>query len=196
MTQYSKGFDLASNHAMYYEVGGFWKLTPEVEQGLCSTKPQARACGYVNDPDDAGGETKFGIAKNKNPEVDIKSLTWAGAKEIYYQKYWLAGKCDKMDPRLAVLHFDGCVNHGVDRANIFLQRALGVKTDGIIGPVTLGKLAASDTFFICGMVCKYREQFYRDIVARKPSQAKFLGGWLRRINEMRAFVMDKSRVFK
>jgi lysozyme family protein len=196
MGQYSKQFEIASNHAMYYEVGGFWKLTPEVEAGLCGSSAQRRACGYVNDPDDAGGETKFGISKRANPDVDIKALTWAEAKAIYHEKYWLEGKCDKMSPRIAILHFDGCVNHGVERANIFLQRALGVTTDGKVGPVTLGKLAASNELFICGMVCKYREQFYRDIVTRKPTQAKFLGGWLRRINEMRAFVMDKSRTFK
>ena len=55
--------------------------------------------GYVNDPDDPGGETKFGIAKKFNPDVDIKNLTKEGAKEIYRQKYWNPSKADKVPDR-------------------------------------------------------------------------------------------------
>ena len=40
--------------------------------------------GYVNDPDDPGGETKYGIAKKSNPDVDIANLTIEEAKKIYY----------------------------------------------------------------------------------------------------------------
>ena len=47
--------------------------------------------GYVNDPDDPGGETNFGIAKRSHPDVDIANLTKAGAKEIYKAEYWDKG---------------------------------------------------------------------------------------------------------
>lgn len=192
MAQYPKAFEEAINHAMLYEVGGFWKLTPDVSAGKISTPAQRKAVGYVNDPDDRGGETKFGIAKNANPNLNIAALTWEGAKAVYYQKYWLAGQCDKMTGRVAVLHFDGCINNGVKRANIFLQLAVGVQADGFVGPATLAKLNMIDAKKVCNSICNQRESFYRQIVASKPEQIKFLNGWLRRINEMRAFTIGEN----
>ena len=44
--------------------------------------------GYVNDPNDPGGETKYGIAKNSHPNVDIANLTLDQAKAIYKTEYW------------------------------------------------------------------------------------------------------------
>ena len=38
--------------------------------------------GYVNDPKDLGGETKYGITKRFYPDIDIKNLTIEQAKEI------------------------------------------------------------------------------------------------------------------
>jgi lysozyme family protein len=97
--------------------------------------------------------------------------------------------------RVAVLHFDGCVNHGIGRAAKFMQRAAGVTDDGDIGPATLKAIKAKDEFVLCKAVCDQREAFYRQIVANKPEQARFLNGWLRRINEMRAFVIDPTKTF-
>lgn len=192
---FTEAFNKAVDHAMLYEVGGFWKLTPEVEAGLIGTKEQRRACGYVNDPDDAGGETKFGVAKNGNPDLDITNLTWDQAKEVYFKRYWLTGSCDKLPARIAVLHFDGCVNHGVGRANKFLQKAAGVTQDGVIGPKTISAISALNEFDVCKNICNSREHFYRNIVEDKPTQVKFLAGWLRRINEMRQFVCDPGHQF-
>jgi lysozyme family protein len=174
-------FDQAINHAMIYEVGGFWNVnTIGVLDGT-----NLKACGYVNDPDDKGGETKFGIAKNSNPMIDIKNLTWQDAKNIYYNKYWLAGSCDRFDKRIAILHFDGCINHGISRASKLLQKAAGVLDDGKIGPVSISVINKCDPISICNTVCDLREQFYENIVNQNASQAKFLKGWLRRIKESR-----------
>lgn len=192
---YPLSFEAAVNHAMLYEVGGFWKTNVEVEAGLISTPAQRQAVGYTNDPVDTGGETKFGVAKSGNPGVDITHLTWSQAKDIYFNKYWLAGSCDKMTARAAVLHFDGCVNHGVGRANKFLQQAVGMPVDGIIGAQTLAAVAKTDEMKLCNLICDERAQFYQDIVTKKPAQAKFLNGWLRRISEMRKFVTNTDRSF-
>ena len=192
---YSNAFEEAVNHAMKYEVGGFWKLTPTVQAGLIRTAAERRAVGYVNDPLDAGGETKFGVARNANPDINVRSLDWEGAKAIYYRRYWLAGSCDKLDGRVAVLHFDGCVNHGIARANVFLQRAVGVQADGMIGPITVAKTNSLNAFEVCKKICDQREQFYRQIVASNPSQIRFLNGWLRRINEMRQFTLNPNNEF-
>lgn len=192
---FSEAFEEAVNHAMLYEVGGHWRLTPEVEEGLINTKAQRKAVGYVDDPYDNGGETKFGVARNANPDLDITNLTWEEAKEVYHRRYWLNGSCDKLPARVAVLHFDGCVNHGVGRANKFLQRALEVGDDGVIGPRTIRAAHEADEIDICTAICDQREQFYRRIVNNNPSQGRFLNGWLRRINEMRQFTCDPNVEF-
>lgn len=193
---YPVSYEKAVDHAMLYEVGGFWKLTDEVRAGLIGTPAQKKAVGYVNDPTDRGGETKFGVAKNGNPDLNIATLTWADAEAVYYDRYWVAGVCDRLPARVAVLHFDSCVNHGVVRAKKFLQKAVGAEADGIVGKQTLTAIAALNPISVCHKICDQREQFYRDIVAARPEQVKYLNGWLRRINEMRAFTTDADQTFE
>lgn len=190
MSDFTPAFERAVLHAMLYEVGGWFNANDkETQLGLIQTPPQRKKVGYVNDPDDRGGETKFGVAKNANTDLDITGLTWAQAKQRYYDKYWVAGGCHLLSPRVAVLHFDGCVNHGVGRASKFLQEVVGAKPiDGSVGPGTARMAKAVNDFDVCRMLCDRREKFYRDIVAANPSQAKFIAGWLRRINEIRDFV--------
>lgn len=180
---------------MLYEIGGFWKLTPEVIQGLITTDGQKRAVGYTNDPTDRGGETKYGIAKNANTDLNIATLDWEGAKRVYTKRYWLQGDCQNMSARVAVLHFDGCVNHGVGKAAIFLQTAVGATADGDIGPATIAALNSKNDIDVCNGICDRREEFYRNIVANNPSQGKYINGWLRRIQEMRAFTTNPATVF-
>lgn len=193
---YSDAFEEAVDHAMTYEVGGFWKITPDVEAGLIDTPFRRKAVGYVNDPLDRGGETKFGIAANANPDLNIKSITWADAKAVYYDRYWVTGICERLPPRLAVLHFDGCINHGISRAKKFLQKAVGAEADGIIGQQTLSAISEQEPVWICNKVCDLREQFYQDITEAKPEQSRYLDGWLRRVKEMRSFVTDPNRSFE
>ena len=68
--------------------------------------------GYVNDPDDLGGETNYGITKRFFPDVDIKNLTKEQAKKIYHQDYWRPAKCDEVPNHLKHIYFDMCVNFG------------------------------------------------------------------------------------
>lgn len=101
--------------------------------------------GYVNDPADPGGETRYGISKRAHPDVDIKSLTLDQAKDIYRRDYWQAASCDSMPERIGHLVFDCAVHHGVKTAIKLLQRALKVADDGEFGPITRGTLTARDT---------------------------------------------------
>lgn len=203
MFNYPASFEAAVSHAMLYEVGSHWNLnTPGVQEGLILTKEQRKNVGYVNDPLDKGGETKFGVAKNANPDLDITSLTWDGAKRTYFKRYWLAADCQfitEISPRLAVLHFDGAVNHGVGRAGRFLQRAVGAVEDGDVGPNTMKALASTLSLItdidVCNKICNSREAFYEAIIQKNPSQARFRNGWLRRIREMRAFTTDPKISF-
>jgi lysozyme family protein len=97
--------------------------------------------GYVNDPNDPGGETKYGISKRAYPNVDIANLTLADAKQLYEKDYWEVAHCQDCPPTLAILVFDAAVNNGPGAAISWLQSAVGVTADGNIGPVTLAAIA-------------------------------------------------------
>lgn len=192
MDDFNDDFLYAFNHAMLYEVGGFWNPDdPAVQEGAIGDRSSCRKVGYVNDPDDAGGETKYGIAKNGNPDVDIATLDLVGAMDIYCNRYWFEGSCDKLPGAVAIIHFDGCVNHGVGRANKFLQSAVGAQPDGQIGPRTLDAVNSMDQEDIIRSIAQQRTAFYNAIVKAKPTQAKFLKGWLARINDVTNFALSK-----
>lgn len=103
--------------------------------------------GYVNDPKDPGGETKYGISKRAYPNLNIASLTLAQAESIYFTDYWSKSQCDRLPPAVALCVFDCAVNCGVGAVpNLLkaLQQMLGVVQDGIIGPITQAALARAD----------------------------------------------------
>ncbi|MGG5810954.1 glycoside hydrolase family 108 protein [Falsiroseomonas sp. CW058] len=105
--------------------------------------------GYTDNPKDPGnwtgrrvgvGElkgTKYGISAGSYPQIDIKGLTLAGAKDIYRRDYWGALRCDDLPPPIAYMTFDAGVNCGVGRSARWLQGAIGVAVDGSIGPRTI-----------------------------------------------------------
>ena len=98
--------------------------------------------GYVNHPDDPGGETNWGISKRSYPSVDIKALTRLQAKEIYRRDFW-----DPLGDAPAAVKFqafDFAVNSGIQTAVRKLQAAIGVADDGHWGPVSARKLASMD----------------------------------------------------
>ena len=137
--------------------------------------------GYVNDPKDPGGETNFGIAKRSHPDVDIKNLTKEGAKEIYYQDYWMKNRVPQLPDDLKHIYFDMCVNQGRGRAGKFLQQAANakganLKVEGGLGPKTSGALNGVEL----QRVRAYRIKYYADLVTRKPDLEKFYFGWFRR----------------
>lgn len=187
---FPQDFIEAFNHAMLYEVGQFWDPSdPEVIAGYYGTRQQRRKVGYVNIPADRGGETKYGIAQNANPDVRVCDLNLDGAMEIYFNRYWLFGKCHLLPYPLTIIHFDGCINHGVKRAIRFLQRAANVEDDGIIGSVTLNAIHAARLEDIITSLANIRRDFYIAIVERNASQKIFLNGWMRRINEVTDYTL-------
>lgn len=113
--------------------------------------------GYVNDPRDAGGETKFGIAKRSHPNLDIKNLTRDGAAKIYHEDYWMPAHCDDVSGPLRLAVFDTAVNCGVATSRALLQPLFSV----------------DDYLF-------ERLRYYIGCVRRRPKNLAFLPGWASR----------------
>lgn len=189
----NEAFAAAFNHAMLEEVGKHWDPEdPEVIQGLIDTRQQRRKVGYVNIKQDRGGETKYGIAQNANPEISVRDLDLAGAMNLYYDEYWINGRCDKLPYPVALIHFDGCINHGVGRANKILQEALGVGVDGVIGNQTLSAANQVLPEEIIEKISDIRTNFYNRIVQRDATQSIFLNGWLGRISRVTQHALSQA----
>lgn len=121
--------------------------------------------GYVNDPDDPGGETNLGISKKAFPDEDIKNLTVARAKELYHAKYWNAVHGDDLPAGMDACVVDFAVNAGVTRALAMLQEAKD----------------PDDYLF-------RRIQYYLDISKKNPTLKKFLWGWITRVLQLRRLI--------
>ena len=155
--------------------------------------------GYVDDPDDSGGATKYGISLiflsniykkgtlwadiNKDGKVDKNDIVLLNieiAKKIYEQAFWLKVK---MIPytNLAIKVFDAGVNIGMKKAIQLLQRILSVAEDGIIGPITLEAIKKFNKNMLMEKyieaLCGY---YYTITYCNRPRFDKFIKGWLNR----------------
>ena len=142
-------------------------------------------CGYVNDPKDLGGETKYGITKRFYPDVDIKNLTIEQATEIYKKDYWDKNRVESLPQNLWHIYFDMCVNMGKRTAVKVLQRAAvnkgrDIEVDGGLGPMTIGALKGVEL----DRVRAFRVKYYVDLITARPEQEKFYLGWFRRATEV------------
>ena len=139
--------------------------------------------GYVNDPADPGGETKYGISKRAYPDLNIKTLSIEDAKAIYYRDYWLKIYGDKLFyENLSLEVFDMAVNAGTGTAVKILQSILNVDQDGIIGPLTLKSLKSNFNKRAVHFHYKWLRLYYYIKIARhNPTFSKFIYGWARRV---------------
>jgi len=146
--------------------------------------------GYVHDPDDKRGETKYGISKASFPNEDIYNLTLDRAKELYEKVYWKpTGLSHVANQELAEEIFDTAVNMGPKRAVKIVQEALNLlssspdlKIDGVMGPQTLSRINSYRyPRALLKVLNGLQFEHYRRIVESDPSQEKFFRGWMRRI---------------
>ena len=141
--------------------------------------------GYVNHPDDPGGETSMGIARMFYPDLDIKNLNREQAIEIYFEDYWLPMNLSGIyDENLVLQIFDFGVNtrskrYGFNTALKAIQRIVDIEQDGQIGPITKDAINQ----YVGDIVSLYineRKKYYFDLVRRKPEMQVFLKGWIHR----------------
>jgi len=132
--------------------------------------------GYVDDPNDPGGETKWGISKRSYPDIDVKNLTRLDAKEIYRRDFWTRIHADEMYDGVAFQALDFAINSGIGTAVRKLQAAVGVADDGYWGPVTKAAVAAMSESDIIMRFTAERLDFW----TRLSTWQSFGKGWARR----------------
>lgn len=152
--------------------------------------------GYVNNPADTGGATNFGITKRVYESfigrpvslTEMKVMPKGNAVAIYKANYWDKVKGDFIKSySKAFILFDQAVNRGPSSAIKQAQRISGALPDGVIGPKTIEAInKMNEKSFIDNFVIE-SEKFYRSLVARKPSQAVFLNGWLNRVKSLEEY---------
>ena len=118
--------------------------------------------GYVNNPNDSGLETNFGISKKAYPDLDIKNLTIDKAKEIYKRDYWDKIKGDDLPYPIDMCAMDMAVNAGVSASTTMLRNSKDYKT------------------FLLNRV-----DFYINISAKNPKLKEFFRGWVIRVSQLR-----------
>lgn len=123
--------------------------------------------GYVNDPDDPGGETNFGISKRAFPKEDIRNMTPARASEIYLNKYWIPIHGDDLPDKLDLCVMNCAVNSGVGTA----LKLLKAMSD-----------SDPDTYLFL------QERYYLEITKTRISLRKYLWSWFYRTCELRRII--------
>jgi len=152
-----------------------------------------RKGGFVNDPADPGGATKFGISlnwyKKINPSAtveDIHNLTPGDAFNLYDQHFYLPNHVDEIPDYLQEIYFDTCVNSGPRDAVRMLQRSLAsiradLKVDGILGPITKSLLTQYRPEL--RRVAAFKLLDYAESIQRNSGLEKFWFGWFNRTLE-------------
>lgn len=137
--------------------------------------------GYVNDPNDPGGETKFGICKRNHPNVDIANLTEEQAIEIYQQEYWQPIYEQINSQNIVNKLFSVGVDIGITNANVCLQRAVRAASgvilveDGDIGSQSLSAINACNSNVLLAALKSELAAHYRLI-----NNLHEIHGWLNR----------------
>lgn len=170
----------------------------------------AREGGYVDDPDDPGGATNYGVTigtlrrlgrdldgDGVVTKADLKRLTAGQAAEIFVEHYFRRPRIDALPESLHASVFDMYVNSGANAVKI-LQRLLvamriPVAIDGIIGPQTIAAAARAQAAAPDHLADAYgiaRRNYYYALADRRPASRKFArrrdggkGGWIRRAEE-------------
>ncbi|MGX2528891.1 glycoside hydrolase family 108 protein [Acinetobacter baumannii] len=163
-----------------------------------------REGGYVNNPNDRGGATNYGIteavAHANGYKGNMKDLPLETAKDIYRNQYWIAPRFDQVNsisPAVAEELLDTGVNCGTGFAKPLLQRALNLlnnqgkagwpdlTVDGVYGPATLNglktylaKRGKEGEKVLVRVLNIMQGQRYIEICERNPTQEQFFYGWI------------------
>ena len=155
--------------------------------------------GFVDDPDDRGGATNWGVTQavwedhleDEFTSEDVRNFTREQAIQLYYEEFWIPSQAEKLPEEVREVYFDMCVNHGQRNAVKILQTAVnanksgtvsGIEVDGAIGPNTIKACSNLKLW----EVQVERSGFYWNLVfvgsfyGKRNRQEKFIRGWIKR----------------
>ena len=148
--------------------------------------------GYVNHPRDPGGATNFGVTQavydeyrvsKKLSKRSVKQITEAEVDEIYLTRYARKVRYDDLPAGVDFATLDGAINSGVSRGAKWLQSALGVSSDGVVGAKTIAAATAADALRTIKDIYGKRTGFLRGL----STFSTFGKGWLSRCATGEAF---------
>jgi lysozyme family protein len=137
---------------------------------------------------DGQGNTRYGIGQTANPEMPANFYTCSAAQALpmaeaqYKTKYWDRFSGDQIqDDQVASCLLSFSINDGTRREIMLLQQVLGfTQTDGVMGPVTLAAVNKANPATLVPALRAAQANFYKMLVAKQPTDARFLDGWLHR----------------
>jgi lysozyme family protein len=153
--------------------------------------------GYVNDPNDKGGPTNFGITlatlrdwRGEDCSIeDVVQLTESEASDIYMSRYWSVMRGDQLPGGVDIYACDTAVNSGPGRAAKLLQAIVDTKVDSFIGPKTIEAIRKQDPLQLLLNYHASRMEFLMDLA----SWDRFGRGWTNRCSKMLTLARSKIR---
>lgn len=140
---------------------------------------------YTNHPADRGGPTKWGITLKAWQDYvghpvtafNVRGITETEARRFYLDRYVRDPGFAALPEPLLALVVDSGVNHGPRAATKWLQKAVGAKADGVLGPITMNAILSTGVIETYLRVLAHRVRLYGYLVTKDHSQAVFAHGW-------------------
>lgn len=163
--------------------------------------------GYVDDPDDRGGATKHGISLRYAKSIgldldgdgdtdsdDIKLVDRVKAAQLYKDDFYFGPKINRLPNKIRAQMFDMAVNLGGARSIMILQETLNdggatpeLREDGIMGGKTLKAVSRyPKSSCLNDDLVTARIKWYIRLARRRPTQKKFIRGWILRAEKFRS----------
>lgn len=178
-------------------------LTPSIELVI------KKEGGYSKAPlSDPGGETCFGIARNRHPDwqgwkiVDDLKVTglisservWERCegliRKFYKEEFWDKLECNALPAGIDTMVFDIGVNQGKHTSAKCLQYACGASQDGIIGPNTLTSVKSSIPLVLLDKLLR-RRLYYYGIVKDEENRKTNIQGWVNRALDIFSLCLEE-----
>ena len=137
-----------------------------------------------NVKNDRGGRTFAGIDQSSHPNFDFADPTPAGVV-FEYANDWSSVRADELPDPVGMTVANFAVNMGAGPAVRLLQAALGVKQDGLIGPLTLGAVGrCTDPRGLGFGIVSLANGRYKFLAQQNTRLRGFLAGWLARDDDL------------